>query len=164
MVRRAAGNIDGRRFARRMVVALFAVIASNLGTEAVAAQSAETVFAPVLPKLKAITQVPVYLPVRLPAENGNWFADILNATPTSYLVEFSLMPNCNGTSACSFGDVSGSALNDKDFPPLSGKKMRLADGEAAYFNAAICGGAGYTDSVLLFSRHGYRRWESRPVR
>jgi hypothetical protein len=104
-------------------------------------------------QLIGFTGVPIYLPTELPSRS-ELFAHVVAVQQSSYFVEIDWDSGCD-THQCQFGDVSGFAPTDPDFPVLHGTPQPLADGTPAYFSSVPCGNR-CEDDTLVFERAGYR--------
>jgi len=76
------------------------------------------------------------------------YATILNNSSNSYGVELATVAGCNTTQACTFSYVMG--YSPTAAPTLTGSQVPLSNGTTAYFTPPLCGGAGCSDSTLLF--------------
>ncbi|MGH2416568.1 MAG: hypothetical protein ACRDEA_23310, partial [Microcystaceae cyanobacterium] len=99
-------------------------------------------------------------------------------TPTSYSLSLDLIPDCMGTTACTFGEVSGAKItantpkipedytihqqmwqdpNIRDIPKSleSPSKVQLAQGITGYFIPFFCATA-CDSSRIIWDLNGYR--------
>jgi hypothetical protein len=117
----------------------------------------DAVFTPILPKLKA-TKVPVLLPADTNRKGELGMPDsdharIEDISATRYEIALEVGPDCQGASSCHIGTIVGEKLSSKG-PPLKGKKITLADGQAAYFTESTCG-ASCTDNSISWNKGGF---------
>ncbi|MEB3831735.1 hypothetical protein [Phormidium sp. CCY1219] len=114
------------------------------------------IFAPILPRLKQETQVPILLPDYVFGGDGatEIYAILETANRDRYQVILGYTPDCNGGTACRLGAISGEAIAP-DSPPLSGKPVRLDNGITGYFVAAVCG-ANCSDATLTWEQNNAR--------
>lgn len=123
---------------------------------ATAPQTAETVFSPILPQLKAQTQIPLRLPTYLPSleEPNPTYAIVETASPTEYRVLLAFTPDCTGGTACRIGETSAIALTPES-PALTGESVALDNNITGYFVDAVCE-ANCSDSTLTWEQAGNR--------
>jgi hypothetical protein len=105
-------------------------------------------FSAVAAQLHVTTHVPVYLPASVPFQTSPLYATVLSSASTSYVVELSGAPSCNGGAWCHLGTISG--YQSGVAPPLSGTSTTtLTNGTVAYLNPTQCG-ASCGDSTYTF--------------
>jgi len=126
-------------------------------TRAAARQAVNPVFRPILPRLAGLT-IPVLLPSYLPfhASAGlRIYATLDDRTSFAYLVNIGYTPDCHGTGACRFGEVTDGPEIDTptifDYP--RGRHVFLHNGALALYYPYTCG-ASCGDSVLVFQSGG----------
>ncbi|MEY3870310.1 MAG: hypothetical protein RLZZ338_4204 [Cyanobacteriota bacterium] len=116
----------------------------------------------ILPKLKGKTSVPIFLPSELPffppqesPFNGKFYYGV-NAKKDSYDVTLDLTANCQGSTPCSRGAISGE--KGRDFiTPMNGvtksyKKVELVGGIKGIFHNG-CG--AYCTATLQWKYQGF---------
>jgi len=133
----------------------FAVVASPAKYAQVNTTSASnSVFKPILPKLKQKTQIKMRLPQYIPDLDGEnpLYAIIETATKNQYEIMLAYAPDCGGGNACRLGFVAGEAITQKT-PRLSGKPVSLNHNIIGYFADATCG-ANCSDSTLTWRQQG----------
>jgi hypothetical protein len=141
-------------------LAVFAVVGFGLLSAEVATGHSATpnavptpnpIFAPLISTLHSKTSVPLLLPTVMPQNDLPIYASIGNATSTAFRVILERSTDCDGAYACQYGRYAGKISSGT--PP--GVPVQLANGITAYFQAATCGGAGCTASVLAWNVNGY---------
>jgi len=112
-----------------------------------------TVFAPLLSELENQTQLPVLLPSWLPdeKETAPVYAMATEVSGSEYRVLLGFTPDCNGGTACRWGEVSGQTGTLT--PPEGGESINLAQGIKGYFVPATCG-ANCSDAVVMWEQSG----------
>jgi hypothetical protein len=118
----------------------------------------DAVFSPILPKLKA-TKVPVLLPADTNRKGELGMPDsdharIENVSSSRYEIVLEVGPDCQGATACYIGTISGEKISPK-LAQLKGKKIKLGQGQTAYFTDATCG-ANCSDSSIVWDQGGVR--------
>jgi hypothetical protein len=115
---------------------------------------ANPVFQSVVPQIRKTTKIPVLLPKEIPAAQGELklYATVQAATPQKYGVLLGYIPNCNGGTACRYGEITGEAVTTKT-PLITGKAIFLRQGVTAYFSPTKCG-ANCSDAVVMWRQKG----------
>jgi hypothetical protein len=147
------------RTAIRSFICMFGLIASSQhsGAEGRVPRSGHCgpvakALAPLLPTLRAGTQVPLRLPTAIPfADRDNpVYASVMYLGKSAYDIELSWAPDCAGANSCRFVQLHGVEGR------LESKQNRtsavvLRRGVLARFSPATCGGAGCTDATLSWT-------------
>src|SRR5271165_6239245 len=142
-------------------IMLMAMIGSALFPAYAGAQRTPSVFAPVLQALQQVV-IPVALPTALPAGSvprglhvyATIAADSLSAT--TYIVNLGFTPDCQGSTACRYGEVTGGWTAETPgvlAPNQGGVPITLQGGVHGTFYPFTCG-ASCGDSVILWHMHG----------
>src|SRR6185436_2515259 len=144
---------------RMTLVALTLLALSPLLTNAQAAPKKHyddrTVLEAVRPALEKGTKVPLRLPTYFSTEGEDQlYAQVESATAKAYSVLIDFDPECHGSTACHFGEISGKAIANGARPPR-GKPVKLAKKTTGYFVDGPCG-ASCSDSTLTWDEGGYR--------
>ncbi|MBP0040673.1 MAG: hypothetical protein J7545_01665 [Roseofilum sp. SBFL] len=109
------------------------------------------VFAPILSELDKKTQLTVLLPSWLPEEKETSpvFAIPTEVSASEYQVLLAFSADCNGGTACRWGEVSGQM--GPLTAPEGGESITLAQGIKGYFVPATCG-ANCSDAVVMWEQ------------
>lgn len=108
----------------------------------------------ILPKLKGKTNVPIFLPTELPFNDRIYYG--VNAKKDSYDVTLDLTANCQGSTPCSRGAISGEKGGDF-ITPMDGvtksyKNVELVGGIKGIFHNG-CG--AYCTATLQWKYQGF---------
>jgi len=111
------------------------------------------VFAPILSELENQTDLPVILPSLLPEEKETSpvYALTTEVSASEYQVLLGFTPDCNGGTACRWGEISGQT--GPLMAPEEGESVNLAQGITGYFVPATCG-ANCSDAVVMWEQAG----------
>ncbi len=160
------------------------MLSANLVTATSALSTVDPVFQPILSSLNK-TQAPLRLPAFIFLESiresglstfdGKVYANLLDVTPTTYVVILGATEECQGGNACRLGSISGSK-NDRNTPrgenllklikskynASSNRRSKekpevvtLAKGIKGYFDPWTCG-ASCGDADIIWDENGYR--------
>ncbi|AFY99134.1 hypothetical protein [Calothrix sp. PCC 6303] len=115
---------------------------------------ANPVFQAVVPQIRKVTKIPVLLPKEIPTSEGEsqLYATVQGATAQKYQVILGYVPDCNGGTACRYGEVSGEAVRNQT-PRLTGKAIFLRKGVTGYFSPSRCG-ANCSDAIVMWRQKG----------
>jgi hypothetical protein len=142
-------------------VVLMVMISSALSPAYAGAQGTPSVFAPVMNALRQVA-IPVALPATLPSglipRGLHVYASIAadSLSETTYIVNLGFTPDCQGSTACRYGEVTGGWTADTPgvlAPDQGGVPIALQGGVHGTFYPFTCG-ASCGDSVILWHLHG----------
>ena len=122
-----------------------------------AAASAKTIdlpdlFANVLPRVKAKTEVPVLLPQRYITDAKKNFPSG-SATKKRYTLSIGAIRHCGGATACFVADFAAR----RGAKPSFARKVKLAGGRTGYFKPLTCG-ASCSPPMLEWRQGGVLYW------
>ena len=108
----------------------------------------------ILPKLKGKTQVPIFLPSRVPVAEKLYYQS--QAKPDSYTVSMEFTADCKGTGACTLGEIRGQKGGEFS-TKMEGvtktlKTVQLAGGVKGNFHNG-CG--AYCTATLEWKNQGF---------
>ncbi len=108
----------------------------------------------ILPKLKGKTQVPIFIPSRLPISQKLYYQT--QSKPDSYIVSMEFTADCKGTGACTLGEIRGQKGGEFS-TKLEGvtktlKNVQLAGGMKGVFHNG-CG--AYCTATLEWKTQGF---------
>jgi hypothetical protein len=108
----------------------------------------------ILPKLKGKTQVPIFIPSRIPLSQKMYYPTTAQAN--SYAISIDYTADCGGTTVCTFGSIQGQKGGEFakkiDGVTKTLKKVQLAGGvKGVYHNG--CG--AYCTATLQWKTQGF---------
>jgi len=118
--------------------------------------SVAEVLIPILPALRAGTELPLRLPSTIPfADRDNpVYASITYLSRSSYDIELSTEPDCAGANSCRVAQLHG-VEGRRQSQQKATSTVILRRGVVAGFLPSKCGGAGCTDATLSWSEGKY---------
>lgn len=88
-----------------------------------------------------------------------YYPHIWELRPESYYLSLDGTPDCNGATSCRFITLKAQAVGETALTNLieeEGRKVTLVDGMTGVYLPSQCGGAGCSDSKLIFDLDGVR--------
>ncbi|MEG4440387.1 hypothetical protein QUB47_16020 [Microcoleus sp. AT9_B5] len=124
------------------------------GTTQIARGSTAVPVSEILPKLKGKTQVPIFLPSRIPVSQKMYYPTTAQAN--SYAISIDYTADCGGTTVCTFGSIQGQKGGEFT-TKLEGvtktlKNVKLAGGVKGVFHNG-CG--AYCTATLQWKTQGF---------
>ena len=111
------------------------------------------IFKDVIPSLKQKTLIPPALPTYISQEEKKpIYARLGQVTPSYYEIEIAFDKECNWSTACHYGFVSGKKTLSNKYS--RGKQVELAKGIIGYFIEGPCE-ASCSDSTIRWKQNGY---------
>jgi len=124
------------------------------GTTQIAQGGTAVPVSEILPKLKGKTQVPIFIPSRIPVSQKMYYPTTAKAV--SYTISMEYTADCGGAGACSFGEIRGQKGGEFT-TKLEGvtktlKNVKLAGGVQGVFHNG-CG--AYCTATLEWKTQGF---------